>query len=59
MCEGAGCMNYYETDKYIIELECMDAYGSFDTKNLTIVVTENESPVMTNLPGKSFKKKKK
>ena len=52
MCEGVGCMNYHETNEYIIELGCMDAYGSSDTKILTIVVAENESPVLTNLPGK-------
>ena len=59
VCEGAGCLNYYETNEYTIELECTDAYGSSDTKNLTIVVNENESPVLTNLPGKSVIKKKK
>ena len=59
MCEDTGCMNYYETNEYIIELQCVDAYGSSDNKNLTIVVTENESPVLTNLPGKSSIKKTK
>ena len=50
-------MNYHKTNNYTIELECMDAYGSSDTKNLTVVVLENESPILTNLPGKNVVKK--
>ena len=57
VCESIGCMNFHETNEYNIELECMDAYGSSDIKTLTIIVNENKSPVLTNLPGKFVDKK--
>ena len=37
-----------------MEFECYDAYGSSDTKNLTLLVAENEAPVLLNLPGKTY-----
>ena len=44
-------MNYDETNQYLIEVTCSDAYGSSDTATLTFDVTENDASVLTNLPG--------
>ena len=54
ICDGAGCMNFQLIKEYFMEFECYDAYGSSDTKNLTLLVAENEAPVLFNLPGKTY-----